>query len=109
MSREQIEEMAKELTAYEKKLCERLPKDKCLLTSAVHAQVSCDYCKIAEFLVNAGYRKQSEGEWKDQYQGMYVNQLYKCSVCGETAFHDDKRWFLTKYCPNCGAKMKGGE
>ena len=51
----QIEEMAKALTAYEKKLCERLPKDKCLLTSAVHAQVSCDYCKIAEFLVNAGY------------------------------------------------------
>ena len=53
----QIEEMAKALTAYEKKLCDRLPKDKCLLTSAVHAQVSCDYCKIAEFLVNAGYRK----------------------------------------------------
>ncbi len=56
----QIEEMAKALTAYEKKLCDRLPKDKCLLTSAVHAQVSCDYCKIAEFLVNAGYRKASE-------------------------------------------------
>ena len=56
----QIEEMAKALTAYEKKLCDRLPKDKCLLTSAVHAQVSCDYCKISEFLVNAGYRKASE-------------------------------------------------
>lgn len=56
----QIEEMAKALTAYEKKLCDRLPKDKCLLTSAVHAQVSCDYCKIAEFLVNAGYRKASK-------------------------------------------------
>ena len=56
----QIEEMAKALTAYEKKLCDRLPKDKCLLTSAVHAQVSCDYCKISEFLVNAGYRKASD-------------------------------------------------
>lgn len=56
----QIEEMAKALTTYEKKLCDRLPKDKCLLTSAVHAQVSCDYCKIAEFLVNAGYRKASD-------------------------------------------------
>lgn len=61
MSKEkQIEEMAKALTKYEKVLCERLPKDKCLLTSAIHAQVSCDYCKIAEFLYNAGYRKQSE-------------------------------------------------
>ncbi len=62
MSKEkQIEEMAKALTKYEKGLCARLPKDKCLLTSATHAQVSCDYCKIAEFLYNAGYRKQSEG------------------------------------------------
>ena len=55
----EIEEMAKALTKYEYHLCERLPKDKCLLTSAVHAQVSCDYCKIAEFLVNEGYRKAS--------------------------------------------------
>ena len=58
--KEQIEEMAKALTAYEKKLCDRLPKDQCLLTSAIHAQVSCDYCKIAEFLYTAGYRKSSE-------------------------------------------------
>lgn len=56
----QIEEMAKALTKYEYHLCERLPKDKCLLTSAVHAQVSCDYCKIAEFLVNEGYRKSTD-------------------------------------------------
>ena len=56
----QIEEMAKALTSYEYSLCERLPKDKCLLTSAIHAQVSCDYCKIAEFLVGKGYRKASD-------------------------------------------------
>ena len=60
MKDKQIEEMAKSLTRYEYSLCERLPKDKCLLTSAIHAQVSCDYCKIAEFLVNAGYRMASE-------------------------------------------------
>ena len=68
---------------------------------------TCNEC-LAEILYNAGYRKQSEGEWVDQYQGKYDNQLYKCSECGETAFHDEKRWFLTHYCPNCGAKMKGG-
>lgn len=60
MKDNQIEEMAKALTRYEYSLCERLPKDKCLLTSAVHAQVSCDYCKIAEFLVNEGYLKASD-------------------------------------------------
>lgn len=62
---------------------------------------------VAVSVITKGYRKQREGEWVDQYQGMYVNQLYKCSLCGETAFHDDKRWFLTHHCPNCGAKMKG--
>ena len=119
MSKEkQIEEMAKALTAYEKKLCDRLPKDKCLLTSAIHAQVSCDYCKIAEFLVNAGYRKQSEGEWIRRERNpeamkvfhemgiglsMSVNSIYyTCSECD--------KWGRPpyKYCPNCGAKMKEG-
>lgn len=72
----------------------------------IKVRVACE--TIAERLYNAGYRKQSEGEWVDQYQGKYDNQLYKCSECGETAFHDESRWFLTHYCPNCGAKMKGG-
>lgn len=103
----QIEEMAKELTAYEKKLCERLPKDKCLLTSAVHAQVSCDYCKIAEFLVNAGYRKQGEntdevrhGHWlRYGYDGL------QCSLCGAV----NNNYINNNYCPNCGARMTKGD
>lgn len=47
-------------------------------------------------------------EWVDQYHGEYANRLYKCSVCGETAHGDGYRWFLSQYCPNCGAKMGGG-
>ena len=90
MSKEkQIEEMARTIWGY---------------SSASEQETE----EVAEILYNDGYRKQSEGEWIDQYQGKYVNQLYKCSACGDTAFHDDKRWFLTHYCPNCGAKMKGG-
>lgn len=103
MSKEkQIEEMAKALTKYEYSLCERLPKNKCLLTSAIHAQVSCDYCKIAEHLYNAGYRKQSEGEWikATPYSQEYCNQ---CGLTPKTIFGK-----LPPYCPNCGAKMKGG-
>lgn len=96
MSKEQIEEMAHCLCGQ---------KDTC---AECAADYRCEFSIECTILYNAGYRKQSEGEWKDQYQGMYVNQLYKCSVCGETAFHDDKRWFLTEFCPNCGAKMKGG-
>ena len=63
----------------------------------------------AQALYNAGCRKQSEGEWVDQYNGEYANQLYKCSVCGETAHSDGDRWFLSRYCPRCGARMGGGE
>ena len=123
MSKEkQIEEMAKALTAYEKKLCERLPKDKCLLASAVHAQVSCDYCKIAEFLVNAGYRKQSDGEWivTDADSGSFGEYEpfieFKCPKC-ESTYGIESGQYDWQYgepipwvsCPLCGAKMKGGE
>ena len=44
----------------------------------------------------AEYRKQSEGEWKNGITGCI------CCVCGE----QEQRKF--KFCPNCGAKMKGG-
>ena len=50
-------------------------------------------------LYNAGYRKQSEGEWKPI---MAVCNRGVCSECNEVGAI---RW---KYCPNCGAKMKGG-
>ena len=44
-------------------------------------------------------KKQNEGEWLDN--------LY-CSVCGycyDTGEYSNSR----NFCPNCGAKMKGGE
>ncbi len=108
MSKEQIEEMAKLLTRYEYSLCKRLPKDKCLLTSAVHAQVSCDYCKIAEYLYNAGYRKQGEGEWIDKPTGAYSRMQSWCSACGKHSGIGGIESNRHKpYCPNCGAKMKG--
>ena len=58
--------------------------------------------EIAEALYNEGYRKQSEGEWVCE-----VPPELKCSICG---FKIDGRYFVNKlkYCPNCGASMKGG-
>lgn len=62
----------------------------------------------ARNLYNAGYRKQSKGEW-EKFEG----ERFICSNCakvfglGSTAtIYDVKR--VWKYCPNCGAKMKGG-
>ena len=64
-----------------------------------------DCYAIANQIQEQGYRKQSEGEW------VFVNgdvgyDEYGCSVCGENvAFFDEEDAY--KYCPNCGAKMKG--
>ena len=61
-----------------------------------------DLENIAIELYNLGYRKQSEGEWVTK--GDYL-KILKCSACGCTA---DSIYAKTPYCPNCGAKMKGG-
>jgi hypothetical protein len=50
-----------------------------------------------------GYRKQREGVWiwteddKDGYEEYWI-----CTECNE------RDYFGSKFCPNCGAKMKGG-
>ena len=49
---------------------------------------------IREGLLDAGYAKQSEGEW--MLDG-------RCSKCLTTPLTTHRT-----YCPNCGAKMKGG-
>ena len=72
---------------------------------------------IAEALYNAGYRKQSEGEWHYNPDGMdWGLGAWECSLCGcrnDNLPMDENikplRWAGSKYCPNCGAKMKGGE
>ena len=47
------------------------------------------------------------GKWiKDDFLSDDVNNAEKCSQCGELI-----GWFgnLPKYCPNCGARMDGGD
>lgn len=60
------------------------------------------------------YRKQSEGEWEvcsDEYE--ICASEFVCSNCKESFVSSeltDKQFFkMMKFCPNCGAKMKGGE
>ena len=59
--------------------------------------------KIAEFLYNAGYRKQSESEWIEDV-------IAFCNVCSSCRAKVDRSAIKCNsgklnYCPNCGAKM----
>ena len=69
-----------------------------IYTGGVLGKTSVD---IAKILYAKCYRKQSEGEWVWKSNG-YMKRLH-CSCCGM-----QEEW-ETAYCPNCGAKMKGGE
>ena len=68
--------------------------------------------KAAEKFYAEGYRKQKEGEWipkKEMYRTPSARNYY-CSNCEKSAIDDTFMGVsrTTKYCPNCGAKMKGG-
>ena len=93
MSKEQIEEMAREM---------------CHLSAECKTCQICDeryYCDddlcffqcVAKEIINHGYRKQNEGEWYDK-----GSLSCRCSMCGGKSNKE------SRFCPNCGAKMKGG-
>ena len=53
--------------------------------------------------------KQSEGEWIDKPTGAYSRMQSWCSACGKHSGIGGIESNRHKpYCPNCGAKMKGG-
>lgn len=67
-----------------------------------------DILPILVSLKNGDYRKQSEGEWENVYNhdttDGHLQRKTACSICGYKPKGENK----TKYCPNCGAHMKGG-
>lgn len=73
---------------------------------------SVDIENIAIELCNAGYRKERQGEW---ITDTHIDAKY-CSACNFNVYswsgvYDgyacERAISLMKYCPNCGAKMKG--
>ena len=59
------------------------------------------------FRNKADYAEVKRGVWVQDKHWQYD---YKCSICGEYACEGNygNNDNLTDYCPNCGAKMKGG-
>ena len=94
----QIEEMAHSLC------CQECGCAEC------ESDYRCEFSVECEILYNAGYRKQSEGEWRSElirrcdWKGREQQyfQPNSCSICHNAVAT------RTPFCPNCGAKMKGG-
>lgn len=58
---------------------------------------------VAEHLAKQGYRKQVQGEWREQNDGTHY-----CSNCGHDATQNyEGREICGIACAYCGAKMKG--
>ena len=91
MRNKQISEIAKILTEYED----------CGDCKNCNYHDVCGEKRQAINLYNAGYRKQSEGEWIQDAESNFVHR-YHCSVCNFYLIGEP-----TKYCEDCGAKMKG--
>lgn len=100
MSKEkQIEEMYEIITSDCTNDCEKCEFDD---------EQYCHSRNVAHQLYEAGYRKQSEGEWILEKEPDGTPYCFHCSVC-DGDFHHIGIRVATAYCPNCGAKMKGGE
>lgn len=64
----------------------------------------CKDCISAKALYEAGYRKQSEGEWiLTQEKRLFGDKYYTCSNCQSI----NPTMIKFNYCFNCGATMKG--
>lgn len=52
-----------------------------------------------------------QGKWIKQYNGNGWDDFwdYKCSNCGKVYERASGVLYYANYCPNCGARIKGGE
>ena len=102
---EQIEEMAE--------CCPYFWNGACTVDAAnpTDCDLMCEMFGFMTSLANAGYRKQSDGEWiKINPNNSLIGEYY-CSCCNSVIdIADGKETPLDRemyYCPNCGSKMKG--
>ena len=111
MSKEQIEEMRIGCPM-------RHENGNCLVAGGFCTAVNTPICEALhnaydtgkmhsmEEMKKQGYRKQSVGEWISNRQ----TDEFICSLCGAIAPVDclKEAFYESKFCPNCGARMKGG-
>lgn len=74
--------------------------------------IGCNECRreAADIAINA-LKKQKTGHWNLNFSLGWIEDknIWKCSECGystQTDIYTNLKW---KYCPNCGAYMRGEE
>jgi hypothetical protein len=118
MKEKQIEEMCKIMRCVDDQSCANTPM--CPESHDICDRVSCRQCKEARLLLDAGYRKQSEGEWislESQNEPFPQDHENGCEYCKGRAYTKKPLTVITRYgrkielvfeyCPKCGRKMKG--
>ncbi len=64
----------------------------------------------AENVIKLLAEERKHGSWVTGENEDDGDFIIKCSICGKRAPTDgDYRYYLSNYCPNCGAKMDGVE
>lgn len=76
--------------------------DRTVNRNSVWNKITDSEGKNLEDILNSIPSTENKGEW--QHDGNHWKNRFICSVCGYKLFDEP-----TNYCPNCGAKMKGGE
>lgn len=52
--------------------------------------------------------ERQKGEWIEDYNIINDTYHFHCSVCGDEEWGSREQIKNTRYCPNCGAKMRQG-
>jgi hypothetical protein len=81
-----------------------------IISSKINGANFDDVSDAVVALYDAGYRKQSEGEWEYEQLDNFRKYKVTCPFCksyyiGNYDAYDDPEYF--NFCPECGAKMKG--
>lgn len=87
------------------KPCEKEGKD--------YNHTKCKACWVDDMIGEIGdapfYNEMApivHGKWEHTHTSeSYFNECWRCSACG----FDDTEGFGFKFCPNCGADMRGGK
>lgn len=67
-------------------------------------EAKSDVLRVIDEQKTVGAAAEVCGHWVNPYINFYGHPCHCCSVCGFKASYQDKN-----YCPNCGAKMDGGD